>query len=226
VSSKYDEVAERFTEQEYGDPRRYFSHRARLVVSLGPRLEPGDEVLDLACADAGLAEPLLDRGLRYTGVDASGAMVAVARRRLGLDLRCARLGLPLRFGLRRAVHRRAALADVRLIDRVPVLGGLVRGRRGRALGRPRHGERAADAAQQQPDQEAAEVEPDERVDGRQRAEDAVEEPLAGREPGEGAAEQQHRRDHVRQETGRSEVDLELARVEVGAEEQLQRGQDE
>jgi hypothetical protein len=64
VSSKYDEAAERFTEQEYGDPRRYFSHRAELVVSLGPRLEPGDEVLDLACADAGLAEPLLARGLR------------------------------------------------------------------------------------------------------------------------------------------------------------------
>jgi SAM-dependent methyltransferase len=82
VSAKYDDVAERFTEAEYGDPGRYFSHRADLVVSLGVPLEPGDEVLDLACADATFAEPLLARGLRYRGVDASPAMIDVARRRL------------------------------------------------------------------------------------------------------------------------------------------------
>src|SRR5262245_34507369 len=82
-TSKYDGVAERFTESEYGDPGRYFAHRADLVVSLGVELEPGDEVLDLACADGSFAEPLLARGLRYCGVDSSAAMLDVARRRFG-----------------------------------------------------------------------------------------------------------------------------------------------
>jgi SAM-dependent methyltransferase len=40
-------------------------------------------VLDLACGDGGLAEPLLDAGLRYVGVDLSQPMVDAARRRLG-----------------------------------------------------------------------------------------------------------------------------------------------
>jgi SAM-dependent methyltransferase len=39
-------------------------------------------VLDLACGDAGFAAPILARGLRYLGVDASLAMVEAARRRL------------------------------------------------------------------------------------------------------------------------------------------------
>jgi SAM-dependent methyltransferase len=46
---------------------------------LGPRLEPGDVVLDLACGDGGLAEFL--PGLGYRGVDASAEMVAAAARR-------------------------------------------------------------------------------------------------------------------------------------------------
>jgi hypothetical protein len=47
-------------------------------VSLGPRLSPGDTVLDLACGDGGLAAHL--PGLRYLGVDASPEMVDAARR--------------------------------------------------------------------------------------------------------------------------------------------------
>ena len=81
--TKYDELAERFTEHEYGDPGRYFGHRAEIVVSLGPRLERGDTILDLACADGSAVPPLAERGLAYTGVDASAAMVEVARRRHG-----------------------------------------------------------------------------------------------------------------------------------------------
>jgi SAM-dependent methyltransferase len=83
MSSKYDQAAERFTEVEYAEPGRYFSHRADILVSLGPRLVPGDRVLDLACADASFAEPLIAHGLAYTGVDVSEPMVDVARRRLG-----------------------------------------------------------------------------------------------------------------------------------------------
>ena len=55
-------------------------HRADLIVGLGPRLEPGDEVLDLACGDGGLGELLLERGLRYRGVDSTPEMAAEAQR--------------------------------------------------------------------------------------------------------------------------------------------------
>jgi SAM-dependent methyltransferase len=83
MTTKYDAQAERWTEEAYADPSGYLAHRADLIVSLGPSLEPGDTVLDLACGDAGLAEPLLARGLRYHGADLSPAMVDAARRRLG-----------------------------------------------------------------------------------------------------------------------------------------------
>jgi SAM-dependent methyltransferase len=77
------EQATRWTEETYADPERYLTHRAQLVRSLGPPLEPGETVLDLACGDGGLAEFLLPHGLAYLGVDASPAMVEAARRRLG-----------------------------------------------------------------------------------------------------------------------------------------------
>jgi SAM-dependent methyltransferase len=76
-------VAESWTEDEYADPVRYLSHRAELVRSLGPLLVPGDRVLDLACGDGGLGIYLLPLGVSYTGVDASEAMAAAARARLG-----------------------------------------------------------------------------------------------------------------------------------------------
>ncbi len=82
-TEKYDRAAPRFTEGEYGDPRRYFARRAEIVLSLGPPLLPGETLLDLACADASFAEPVLAAGLRYVGVDASERMVEVARSRLG-----------------------------------------------------------------------------------------------------------------------------------------------
>jgi len=76
-------VAESWTEDEYADPVRYLGHRAELVRSVGPRLVAGDRVLDLACGDGGLGSYLLPFGLSYAGVDASEAMVAAARARLG-----------------------------------------------------------------------------------------------------------------------------------------------
>jgi SAM-dependent methyltransferase len=83
TTEKYDPQAERWTDTAYADPSGYLAHRAELVVNLGPPLGAGDKVLDLACGDAGLAEPLLARGLRYAGVDLSTPMVEAARRRLG-----------------------------------------------------------------------------------------------------------------------------------------------
>jgi len=68
-----------WTETAYADPHAYLAHRAQLVLGLGPRLEPGDVVLDLACGDGGLAEHLA--GFRYRGVDASPDMVESGRSR-------------------------------------------------------------------------------------------------------------------------------------------------
>jgi Methyltransferase domain len=80
---QYARQAEEWSELAYADAAAYLDHRARLVVELGPRLEPGDEVLDLACGDAGLGELLLEHGLRYRGVDSTPEMVDAARMRLG-----------------------------------------------------------------------------------------------------------------------------------------------
>ena len=78
MTDKYAPQAEHWTETAYADPAGYLAHRAELVVSLGPRLEPGERVLDLACGDGGLAAFL---PADYVGVDASPEMVAAARLR-------------------------------------------------------------------------------------------------------------------------------------------------
>ena len=75
--------AEHWSETAYAAPDAYLTHRAALVASLGVALAAGDEVLDLACGDAGLGTHLLARGLRYRGVDAEPAMVEAAAARLG-----------------------------------------------------------------------------------------------------------------------------------------------
>jgi SAM-dependent methyltransferase len=85
VSSKDDQYvrqAEGWTEQAYADVGAYLAHRAELIEGLGPRLEAGETVLDLACGDGGLGEALLARGLGYHGIDATPEMVESARRRL------------------------------------------------------------------------------------------------------------------------------------------------
>jgi SAM-dependent methyltransferase len=81
--TKYSGRAEEWTERQYADAASYLAHRAELIVGLGSPLEPGDEVLDLACGDGGLGEHLLARGLRYRGVDVTPEMVDEATRRLG-----------------------------------------------------------------------------------------------------------------------------------------------
>ena len=82
-TEKYDAAAAAWSDEQYADSTAYLRHRAELVLALGPPLEPGDTVLDLACGDAGLAEPLLAAGLWYAGVDLSRPMVDAARARLG-----------------------------------------------------------------------------------------------------------------------------------------------
>ena len=82
LASKYDRVAEGFSEAEYADHRYYNARRARAVFGLGPELPPGALVLDLGCGDASFAEEVLARGYRYLGADASPGMCAAARARL------------------------------------------------------------------------------------------------------------------------------------------------
>jgi hypothetical protein len=86
VTAKEDQYARQaqdWTERAYADVKAYLEHRAELIAELGERLDPGDEVVDLACGDAGLGEALLRRGLRYRGVDSTPEMVEAARLRLG-----------------------------------------------------------------------------------------------------------------------------------------------
>jgi SAM-dependent methyltransferase len=80
---QYARQAADWSDRAYADVGPYLSHRADLIVGLGPRLAAGDEVLDLACGDGGLGEALLALGLRYRGVDSTPEMVAAARTRLG-----------------------------------------------------------------------------------------------------------------------------------------------
>jgi SAM-dependent methyltransferase len=76
---KYDARAGGWTETAYADAAGYLARRAELVRTLGPLLEPGDSVVDLACGDGGLADFL--PGIRYRGVDANAAMIAAGRER-------------------------------------------------------------------------------------------------------------------------------------------------
>jgi SAM-dependent methyltransferase len=76
---KYASGAERWSDEAYADAQTYLAHRAELVRTLGPRLEPSDAVLDLACGDGGLGDFLAEQ--RYRGVDASPQMVDAARNR-------------------------------------------------------------------------------------------------------------------------------------------------
>jgi SAM-dependent methyltransferase len=69
-------TVETWTDREYADPVPYLRHRAELIILLGPSLEDGDRLVDLACGDGGLADFL--PGLEYLGVDADPRMVEEA----------------------------------------------------------------------------------------------------------------------------------------------------
>ena len=79
TGGKYDARAERWSETAYADAATYLARRGELVFSLGPPLERGELVLDLACGDGGFADHL--PSVRYLGVDSSPEMVRVANNR-------------------------------------------------------------------------------------------------------------------------------------------------
>lgn len=80
VVAKYDEVAERYSAQDYADAERYYERRAHLIAR---SLHPGATLLDIACGDGGLGRHLLARNIDYHGVDASSRMVEIAQHALG-----------------------------------------------------------------------------------------------------------------------------------------------
>src|SRR5579863_6064496 len=81
VLEKFDRIAHGYSEHDYADPVRYAARRAQIILGLGPRLEPGQTVVDLGCGDGIMAVPLSAYGLVYSGVDASAGMVDAARAR-------------------------------------------------------------------------------------------------------------------------------------------------
>jgi len=78
TTEKYDAQSEAWSERAYADSGAYLAHRAALILRVGPQLQPGDTLLDLACGDGGLAD-FVPEWLRYVGVDASEPMIAAAR---------------------------------------------------------------------------------------------------------------------------------------------------
>ena len=76
---KYAGKAHDWTDAAYADAATYLTRRAEVVRTLGPALQTGDVVLDLACGDGGFADFLPEQ--RYVGVDASAEMVAAGRGR-------------------------------------------------------------------------------------------------------------------------------------------------
>jgi SAM-dependent methyltransferase len=80
---KYNAHASEYTALTYRDPDAYFRHRLEILLGLGPRLAPGDRIVELGCADGRFASLLINAGFEYTGVDLSEPMVDVARERVG-----------------------------------------------------------------------------------------------------------------------------------------------
>ena len=80
---KYDALAGEYTARTYSDPDGYFRRRLEIVLGLGPRLDEGDSVVELGCADGRFASLLIEAGFSYTGVDLSERMVELARESVG-----------------------------------------------------------------------------------------------------------------------------------------------
>jgi SAM-dependent methyltransferase len=111
---RWDDLAERYaadTSDEIGGPL------ADAVLEL-LAIEPGHHVLDLGCGPGNFARRLVQRGCRVTGVDASPALLAVARDRerpdpRGIDYIEANVSTP---GLLAGAAFDRALASMSLSD--------------------------------------------------------------------------------------------------------------
>lgn len=93
----YDAIAERYAARVDTAPYNALYERPAMLALL-PEVR-GARVLDAGCGSGWYAERLLERGARVTAVDASAAMAAHARARLGgrAEVRVADLRDPLEF---------------------------------------------------------------------------------------------------------------------------------
>ncbi|MEV5081220.1 class I SAM-dependent methyltransferase [Streptomyces sp. NPDC056159] len=96
-ANDYDSFAEAYSaESESNLVNAYYARPAMLALAGDVA---GRRILDAGCGSGPLSAALRDRGAVVTGVDASAAMLALARRRLGNDvaLHLADLSSPLPF---------------------------------------------------------------------------------------------------------------------------------
>jgi SAM-dependent methyltransferase len=93
----YDGFAEAYAASNEKNLANAYLERPAMLALAGD--VAGRRILDAGCGAGSLFEALRDRGAIVTGIDKSGGMVELARRRLGADadLRVAELGSPLPF---------------------------------------------------------------------------------------------------------------------------------
>jgi 2-polyprenyl-3-methyl-5-hydroxy-6-metoxy-1,4-benzoquinol methylase len=91
IVKKYNNIAPRYSER-YADPGSVARRTLDLVRSWGRPAEPGDSILELACADGFITTELVRSGFEVTALDIAPRMIEVAterlaRARLEADLR-------------------------------------------------------------------------------------------------------------------------------------------
>ncbi|MEV6977642.1 methyltransferase domain-containing protein [Kitasatospora sp. NPDC093806] len=96
-ANDYDSFAEAYSAEAEHNLLNAYHARPAMVALAGE--VAGRRILDAGCGSGALAAALGERGAVVTGVDASAGMLALARRRLGVDvdLRVADLADPLPF---------------------------------------------------------------------------------------------------------------------------------
>ncbi len=95
--TNYDDFARAYAAENESSLFNAYYERPAMLGLAGE--VAGRRILDAGCGSGPLTEALRDRGARVTGVDASAAMVDLARQRLGdeIDLHVADLAEPLPF---------------------------------------------------------------------------------------------------------------------------------
>jgi SAM-dependent methyltransferase len=81
---KYDVGADDYSER-FADPKAIVDSYLRLLSSWGTPVRPGEDVVELGCADGFITLALARAGYRVTAVDLSPRMIEVARDRLGRE---------------------------------------------------------------------------------------------------------------------------------------------
>ncbi|MEU7144866.1 class I SAM-dependent methyltransferase [Nocardia sp. NPDC046473] len=96
-ANDYDSFAEVYTAENENNLYNAYYERPAMLELAGA--VAGRRILDAGCGSGPLFAALRDRGAIVTGIDASAAMLELARQRLGteVELRCADLADPLPF---------------------------------------------------------------------------------------------------------------------------------